>query len=269
MPSIADARFLFSLFVALGLGPVVGCDQEPEENTTDTDIDTDDMDGGESGLDPEGDGGSGGGQPPPVDAADPFDNDRGEALGALAGMGYNCDDYAATNYVMHFDADAVTVWFEDDSFSLGTYEVTATSLELSFPELSFLESTTDAAVALDALAYFETPSLRCGAFTFDHGAPHDPDVVVCPNIKYNPGISWEKNEFQFSDGGRVLRRRWTELLTVPDTLYAERTGLFRVIDDRLFIVLPFEDEGEQWLTGSITAEGVYIDQLEPEQGVCQ
>ena len=45
--------------------------------------------------------------------------------------------------------------------------------------------------------------------------------------------------------------------------------MYRIVDDRVFIVLPFEDEGEQWLTGTITGEGVFIDQLEPEQGACE
>ena len=70
-------------------------------------------------------------------------------------------------------------------------------------------------------------------------------------------------------GGDVRRRSWTELPAVPDTVGSVRQGVYRVIGDQMYIVLPFEDEGEQWLRGTITDEGLYIDQLEPEQGACK
>lgn len=280
MMSSAPLRtcLLLPLVASFAIAPVAGCDlaEMPEDEVAaDTDDDPDD-DGetGDNGLEPgddddDDDGGSSGGEPPPSDDGAPFDDDPAQALGALAGMGYACYDAEDARYNLLFDADSVTVRFDDGTLSVGSYETTADSLTLDFPELGFAEAATDAAFALDALVYFETPTLQCGAFAFDYAAPDERDIVDCPTIKYIPETSWEENQFQFGNGGYVLRRRWTELPAVPDTLYAERNGVYRVVDDQVFIVLPFEDEDEQWLTGTITNEGVFIDQLEPEQGACE
>lgn len=264
------------LSVAIGLAATVGCDIDlpKEETTADTDgeADTEDAGSDESGgldpSDPSDPTGTDPDDPTPPTGEDPFDDDPAAALGALAGMGFACWDAEDTRYNLLFDADRVTVRFDDGTLSVGSYEATADALSLNFPELGFAEGVTGAAFALDALVYFETPSLQCGAFAFDYAAPDERDIVTCPTVKYIPGTSWEENEFQFGNGGYVLRRRWTELPMVPDTLYAERTGIYKVVGDRVFIVLPFEDEDEQWLTGTITNEGVFIDQLEPEQGAC-
>ncbi|MGH1345090.1 MAG: hypothetical protein ACRBN8_26250 [Nannocystales bacterium] len=265
----------------LGASSVAGCDSEMPgvEGDTETETGDDDMAGTDDSPTPddEDDASSGGapadsdGPDDPVDPADdtPFDDDPLSALGALSGMAFICYDAEDTSLSLFFDPDGVTVRFEDETTSVGTYDTTGGSLTLSFPELGFTEGAVDAAVALDALVYFETPSLQCGAYSLDHGAAGETDVVDCPTIKYIPETSWENNQFHFSPGGYVRRRRWTELPAVPDTLYAVRLGVYRVVQDRMFIVLPFEDEGEQWLTGTVTGEGLYIDQLEPEQGACQ
>ena len=275
--TLLRARLLLPLVATVAIAPVAGCDlgeMSEDDIEADTDGSGDEDDDGDldpdDDLDPEDDDGGSGGQDPPTPSDDvPFDDDPAEALGALAGMGYACYDAEDSSYNLWFDADSVTVRFDDGSLSVGTYEATADSLTLDFPELGFAEAATDAAFALDALVYFEPPTLQCGAIAFDHAAPDERDIVDCPTIKYIPGTSWEENQFQFGNGGYVLRRRWTELPAVPDTLYAERNGVYRIVDGRVFIVLPFEDEGEQWLTGTITGEGVFIDQLEPEQGACE
>lgn len=269
------AHLVLPILASVALGPVAGCDglempEEEEVAATDTDGDMDDTDDSEPGGSDEDDDGSGGQEPPTPSGDDaPFDDDPEQALGALAGMGYACYDAEDNRYNMLFDADSVTLRFDDDSITVGSYQVSANSLTLDFPELGVTESAVDAAVALDALVYFETPTLQCGAFAFDYDAPDERDIVDCPTIKYIPGTSWEENQFQFGNGGYVLRRRWTELPAVPDTLYAERNGVYRVVGNQVFIVLPFEDEGEQWLTGTLTDGGVLIDQLEPEQGACE
>ncbi len=277
--TLASARLCLPLVAALGLTAITGCDllELPEDEAagdTDGDDDDDDDDDGD-GLEPGGDddddgsdGSSGGDVPEPSGDDNPFDDDPAQALGALAGMGFNCYDAEDTVYRLLFDADGVTVRFEDGTSSFGSYETAADSLTLSFPEIAFTESAIDAAVALDALVYFETPSLQCGAFAFDYTAPDGVEIVTCPTIKYIPETSWEENEFQFGNGGYVVRRTWTELPAVPDTLYAERVGVYEIIGDAVYIVLPFGDEGEQVLTGTLTDEGIYIDQLEPEQGAC-
>ncbi len=276
-----------ALLSTLSLASVGGCDllDVPEEDTSaDTDEDEDDANAGtdgddesesgeDDGLTPndEGSGDSSGDAPNPDPSpdAEPFDDDPAAALGALAGMGYTCFDAEDTRYNLLFDTDDVVLRFEDGSTTAGTYEASAEALTVAFPELGFTEGATDAAVALDALVYFETPSLQCGAFVLDHTVPEGVEVVTCPTIKYIPGTSWENNEFQFGNGGYVLRRSWTELPMIPDTLYSEKAGVYVTVGNRVYIVLPFEDESEQWLTGTVTDQGIVIDQLEPEQGACQ
>lgn len=269
--SLARPRLLLSLVAALGLCATAGCDLEMPDDAADTDgepgQDGDGSAGSEGGTEPGDPTGNPGDPTPPTDD-DPFDDDPAAALGALAGMGFACWDAEDTRYNLLFDADRVTVRFDDGTLSVGSYEATADGLTLSFPELGFVEGATEAAVALDALVYFETPSLQCGAFAFDYAAPDEREIVTCPTVKYIPETSWEENEFQFGNGGYLLRRRWTELPAVPDTLYAERTGVYKIVGDRMFMVLPFEDADEQWLTGTITNEGLFIDQLEPERGAC-
>lgn len=275
-------RLCPTLATTLAVLSVLGCDAPEDAVGAETDND-DDQTGSETdgNLEPDDDEGedtsSGGadgdssGDDPPVDPTDraPFEDDPEAALGALSGMGYVCYDAQESSFNLFFTGNAITARFPDGTSSEGTYDTADGTLTLSVPELGFAESAVDAAVALDALVYFETPSLRCGAYYLDHTAPEGTDTVDCPTIKYIPKTSWEDNEFNFGDGGYAQRRRWTELPAVPDTLYSTRLGVYRVVGDQMFIVLPFEDEGEQWLTGTITDEGLYIDQLEPEQGACE
>lgn len=280
------SRLCAILAATLAAAALPGCDLDTSEDDvvdgTDGDDDGGETDGGlvpdDDNTESEGGSESSGGDPAdsdgpdtPVDPTDepPFDDDPGAALGALSGMGYICYDAEDTSLNLFFNPDGVTVQFEDDTTSEGTYDTTGGALTLSFPELGFTESAVDAAVALDALVYFETPSMQCGAYALDHTAVGEADVVDCPTIKYIPETSWENNQFHFSDGGYVRRRSWTELPAVPDTLYSVRLGVYRVVGNQMFMVLPFGDEGEQWLTGTLTDEGLYIDQLEPEQGACE
>jgi|GEM_PF-1875853 len=264
-------RLPLALFATLSLTGVSGCDaQEMPEEALEADTDADDSDGDEDDSDPsagDDDGGSSDWDDP-APGEEPFEDDPAAALGALAGMGYTCFDAEDTRYNLLFNDDSVILRWDDGSTTAGTYEAGADALTLTFPELGLVEGATEAAVALDALVYFETPSLQCGAFIFDHTVAEGVDIVTCPNIKYIPETSWEKNEFQFGNGGYVLRRSWTELPSVPDTLYSAKAGVYVTVGDRIYIVLPFEDEAEQWLTGTVTDEGLLIDQLEPEAGAC-
>lgn len=276
-------RLCATLATTLAVSSVAGCDASENEAGVETDGDDDDQTGGETdgNLGPDDDDGedasSGGseggseGENPPDDPTDgvPFEDDPALALGALSGMGYVCYDAEDSSFNLFFTSNAITARFSDGTSSEGTYDTADGTLTLSVPELGFLETAVDAAVALDALVYFETPSLRCGAYYLDHTAPEGTDTVECPTIKYIPETSWENNRFSFGTGGYLERRRTTELPAVPDTLYSTRLGVYRVVGEQMFIVLPFEDEGEQWLTGTITDEGLYIDQLEPEQGACE
>lgn len=284
-------RLCATLAATLAVLSVVGCESDGSED--EAGVETDDG-GGETDGDETADTSSGGsvgetegnppedpteGDPPqdptdsgaPVDPPDdgPFEDDPQAALGALSGMGYLCYGEDESSFNLFFDSSSITARFDDETTSEGTYDTAGGTLTLSFPELGFVESALDAAVALDALVYFETPSLRCGAYYLDHNAPEGTDAIDCPTIKYIPETSWENNQFHFGDGGYLRRRRWTELPAVPDTLYSVRLGVYRVLGDQMFMVLPFEDKGEQWLTGTITDEGLYIDQLEPEQGACK
>ncbi len=270
---------LTAMFVVCTLA---GCDDPTEAPADGANTDTDAVDTG-GGVETEaedaededdasstGNLGESDGDPPEDPPEDtPFEDDPEAALGALSGMGYVCYDAEETSFNLFFAGSDITARFADGTSSQGTYDTAGGTLTLTVPELGFTESATDAAVALDALVYFETPSLRCGAYYLDHTVPEGTDVIDCPTIKYVPETSWETNRFYFGDGGYVRRRRTTELPAVPDTLYSERLGVYRVVGNQMFIVLAFEDEGEQWLTGTITEEGLYIDQLEPERGACE
>ena len=224
---------------------------------------------GEPGADPDGPAADGGDVPPAPDAA-PFDNDAGAALGALDGMGYGCFDAEGTFWNLYFDATTMRVRHDDGTIFEGTYTTTDTAVSLSVPALGYAETSIDGEIELDHVARIVTPSLDCYAIYTDYDAGGGTEAARCPSIKYVPGVSWEDNEFVFGLGGDVQRRRWTELSGV-DTLYGERFGIYVTIGDRVFMYFAGEkarEEGEQFFSGTLTDEGLYIDQLEPDKGPC-
>ncbi len=246
-----------ALCVALLLPVSGGCDVDPQDeemSTTTRGVDSEDA----SMPFPSGDSN-----------ANPFRNDPAQAFGALSGMGYVCFDQDDTRYNLLFSGSAVTLRLDDETTSEGTYTTDGASLSLTFPEVGLTEVASQPVFALDALVYFEVASTQCAAFALDYRAQGGTESVDCPTIKYVPEVSWEKNQFHFGPGGDLLRRSWTELPMVPDTLYSSRAGVYRYVADQVYMVLPFADEGEEWLTGTVAGDGLYIDQLEPEQGACQ
>ena len=253
--------------LALALAASAGCD--PVEDG-DLDLTEEEAAPGEGSP---GDTGEEPGQDPEVPdpdqaPSDPFDNDTGAALGELAGMWYGCDS-AGTYYDVFFDAgDQIVVRDEEGNEAPGTYSTTATSLTLSVPALGYSETTGEGWVELDHLVEFTLPSMKCHAVSLDHTAPTGATVVSCPSIKYIPEVGWEDNEFHFGEGGDVYRRRWKELSGANDTLYGRIYGVYVTIGDSVYMVFAGEHDAEVFLTGTLTDEGLYIAELEPEKGAC-
>jgi hypothetical protein len=271
-----------STLVALLLTAAAGCDAPSDPMDGDVDAaetygDVDPVGDDSQDEDPSADPGADPGidpdtphVPEPADPdADPFDNDPQTALGALSGMWYAC--YAGQDYYdLFFEAgDRLRIRDNDGAEALGSYSTSGSSLTVSVPDLAFTESSTDGWVELDALVQFSTPSLVCNAVALDHTQPADPLIVKCPSIKYVPEVGWEDNEFQFGLGGDVFRRRWTELSGANDTLYARIYGVYVRLGDQVYMVFPgVDDDTETYLTGTVTDEGLFIHELEPEKGAC-
>ncbi|MBL4688824.1 MAG: hypothetical protein JKY37_29815 [Nannocystaceae bacterium] len=289
-------KSLARVFAPLALGLVFGCDapndddfaQSAEDGTGDGDDDAGDDDDADDGptLDPVGDSGTsdpsdsdgpsdpdGPTVPPPGDDS-PFNNDFPVALDGLAGMAYGCTAEPDLYYELTFQAGGVVeVVDQDDAVTPGSYTTTASGLSVSFPSLGFEESTIQHVVELDVLAGFTTATLRCSAFSIDISATGQTDIVSCPNIHYIQGVGWESNEFHFGPGGYVRHRQWLELTQIPDTLYSATSGIYVTLGQQVYMVfagkIGTEDEDEAFLTGTITEQGLFIDQLEPESGACQ
>lgn len=112
------------------------------------------------------------------------------------------------------------------------------------------------------------PSLFCHAVGHAIGPAYDA-YADCPDIKYIPSISYEKNAFQFYKNHMVKRRRWRELLANADTLYSETYGVYLVEGER--VTMYFGDaKSEQLLSGTIIGgTRLSIEQLEPQKGACE
>lgn len=260
-----------SIGLALGLA-LFGCDLAAPNDNSNEDAETGMFADDSSGLDDEG-------SPTPTDPSDrpppdeptngPPSGDPAQILGALDGMAYFCHDPEGTGVALVFQANAVEI-IGDGGSSTGTYSVDGDSITLAFADLGFTETSLQHSFALGYLAAFDLPSLKCYAVatSVDPGGPN-PSVFRCPKIKYVPEVGWEENEFTLGPNGDVFRRQWTTLLQVPDELYWERSGFYVQDGDQVWMHFAQQDEALQDLSATITADGLSIDQLEPETGACQ
>lgn len=211
------------------------------------------------------------GDTPPLDDNSPaFENNPGSALDTMMGMGYACNGADGLFYNLYFDGKALHARDEDGALLDGSYTSTGQTLTLNFPDIGIEESATRLEIELDKVVRFVTPNLDCNAIYTEYNVGSASESARCPSIKYIPGVSWEDNEFVFGEGGDVKRRRWTELSGV-DTLYSERFGIYLRVDDKIFMYFAGQharEDGEQFYSGTLTDDGLYIDQLEPERGPC-
>lgn len=264
-------------------GSAAGCDLEADEladgdMATDDDIadDGDMVDGGDEDAeadgadDPDPTAGDDDAPTDPGTDAEPFDNDPAAAIGALQGMAYGCFDAEGVFWNLYFDGSTFRARHDDGTSYDGTYTSTDTAVSLSIPALGYAETSVDGEIELDHVARIVTPSLDCYAIYTNYDVGGATEAARCPSIKYVPGVSWEDNEFVFGEGGDVQRRRWTELSGV-DTLYSDRFGIYVTLGDRVFMYFAGKEareEGEQFFSGTLTQEGLYVDQLEPDKGPC-
>lgn len=51
-------------------------------------------------------------------------------------------------------------------------------------------------------------------------------------------------------------------------LYSEHYWLCVRLGDRVYMVTPTDTKGETFLSGTVTDEGLLVEQLEPERGSC-
>lgn len=235
-------------------------------SSTDDSNDTDAEDGVlDDGADSSGDGGP---DPDPGSGPDmPPPTDPGAALGALDGMAYFCHDPEGVGVVLTFASGGVEIHGEGGS-AAGSVQVDGESLTLSFPELGYTETTIAMDFALGHLAAFDLPSLACYAVATSLDPGPDPAVFMCPKIEYVPEVGWSENELSLGPNGDVYRRQWTALLQVPDELYWERSGFYVQDGDRVFMYFGQQDVEEVLLSGTLGADTLVVDQLEPEAGPC-
>ncbi len=261
------------------------CDEAPEDAEaaqTDTDADADEDDSDPDDADDDDSSlptGPGTGSPDDPDdpgmptPTEPFSNSLPEAMSAMEGMVYGCTGEDGIWAGLIFGANgSLQVDDGNGNFASGSYSANAGAVTLSVPELGFEESSVEHFVELDVLAGFTTPTLRCGATAIDHFSAGEQTVTDCPTINWISEVSYETNEFTFGSDGRVRHRNWLELLQVPDTLYTDAYGIYVQSGDAVYMVfanrLDTEDEDHAFLTGTLTDEGLLIDQLEPESGAC-
>ncbi len=276
-------RWAVAACIALAGAATGGCDVEADEfagedmaegeaDMAEGDEDMVDGDEGDAG-DPADDGSdpaADGGDVPPAPDAEPFANDPSAALGGLQGMAYGCYDVEGVFWNLYFDATTFRARHDDGTIFDGTYTTSATAVSLSIPSLGYAETSVEGEIELDHVARIVTPSLDCYAIYTQHDAGGATESARCPSIKYVPGVSWQDNEFVFGEGGDVTRRRWNELSGV-DTLYSERFGIYVTLGDRVFMYFAGQEareDGEQFFSGTLTDQGLYVDQLEPDKGPC-
>lgn len=279
-------RAMLTMLLATSLTP--GCDlQDPEslgagQDTDHAESDPDAVDDDSDGDADDGADGDQAGDDTDTDAdtdtdtggsPSPFDNDPAQVVGALDGMTYVCRDADGLSFTVYFRPEGTLAAVDsEESETQGTYDAVDGVVTMAFPEFGFSESSVALEIEADVLATFTTPSLFCHATALKSVgvSEYEEGVVSCPSIKYIPEISWEKNEFQFGNDGGVKRRTWTELPAANDTLYSVTYGIYVQLDEAVVLMFGDSDvEAERLLTGVVTDDGLYIDQLEPERGACE
>jgi len=150
---------------------------------------------------------------------------------------------------------------------LGTYTNFGDKVTLTIPGV-LQESSMQVERGKGLYLAMQFPSLFCHAVGHAIGPSYDA-YADCPDIKYIPSVSYEKNAFQFYKNHMVKRQRWRELLASADTLYSEIYGVYLVEGER--VTMYFGDaKSEQLLSGTIIGgTGLSIAQLEPQKGACE
>lgn len=268
---------LLALLAGSGCDPALG-DDGAEMTATDTagpdgaDDDAADDDAGDDdgGLDETGGADDGAPDPGPEPGGDPgFDNDPGQAFGALDGMVFTCSEGVEDAYYnVVFEAGVITVIDpEGATVGQGTYTVDDAGITLSVPDLGFQETSVAHEIELDVVATFKTPSFFCHAVALDADPAAMTTILKCPDIRYIPSVSFEHHEFHFATDGSVRRRKWVELLGANDTLYSQSWGIYVELGDRVFMFFGGSKE-VRFQVGTKGQGGLYIDDLEPEAGPC-
>ncbi len=180
---------------------------------------------------------------------------------------FYCND-GESRYVLQLSRDG-RLQAENKSNGMkyrGSYTSAGNRVELSVPGV-FKEASTQVETGKGLYLTMRFPSLFCHVVGHDVGPAYEA-YARCPDIRYIPSVSYEKNHFQFHKNHVVKRRRWRELMANHDSLYSEIYGTYLVEGDR--VTMYFGDaKGDQLLTGRIiNGVGIQIDQLEPAKGAC-
>ncbi len=170
----------------------------------------------------------------------PFTNDPKKALDAIEILSYKCfaDGDESAIRLRFFERGALSADDFKGGESVGSWEKIGEKIKVSIPEFGFSETTTAIAIDLDIVATMVFPSFVCGALGVNNEAETTKEVLFCDNHEFISEVLIEDSEFQFWNTGYVKRRRWEELLSVPDTLYSEIDGIWKESGGVIYVVFP-------------------------------
>lgn len=152
----------------------------------------------------------------------------------------------------------------------GRYEFNGSQITLTLEEIGFQETSGEVESVNGFVVTFQTPSLKCHATGHNRAGAHAEAYFKCPSINYIPSVTYHDNAFQFYSDGSVKRRRWRELLQVPDTLYQETWGIYVITGSKVWMA--FGDRKEERFLNATIGNGeqeLLVAELEPEKGACK
>jgi hypothetical protein len=201
----------------------------------------------------------------------PFDNENEKALQALTTHIYTCWDQQEDRWTMTFNANGALLlaYLPENTVHPGTWSQDGTTINLSVPELSFNQNSSNHIYKLDELAEFKTPALECNLISLGAGSGVNGGVFECPSINFVEGAGFDHYRFElFNDSGVIMKRFEEITIGDGDTLIYTRTGFYKILDEIIYFYIAF-DEVVSLIWGPINGANEFsIEQLEPERGDC-
>lgn len=165
---------------------------------------------------------------------------------------------------MRMNSDGTLLVKVDSSLVPGSYTIQNDGIKFIVPQLRFQEKSKVHEIYGQVLVTFVGNTMQCSALSNDITEKIDISVQ-CPSIKYIPNSSMQKNFFHFHNDGHIQRVIHTDIPN--DTLYENRYGTY-IKKGNSVVMLFGQEDNERVLNGTITNEGLIINELEPERGAC-
>lgn len=200
----------------------------------------------------------------------PFKNERDVAIASLPSMIFKCfaDGDESANRLFFFPDGKLKLDDFEQAETSGTWEIVGDSIKVSLPEIGFSETTTLVAIDLDVIATLVFPSTTCGALVLNDEPVNQQAILSCDAHEWIQSVLIEDSEFQFTNDGYVLRRHWEKLLSIPDTIFSTHDGIWKMVDDIIYVVFPREsgDEDPRYLTMRPENGRVRVDEFSHPSG---